>query len=474
MNAGTPRLSSFIIPAVLSSLLLAVWAVFNLEDQPIVIYGAIYAVAFWFAAWKWPATALILIFSIAPFQNDLGGGSVRFSLAEINIALLLPLVVLRCYLEKRPFHVGPTLIPVLLYFMVCAYTSIYHDVGRSTILSVVQMVIYLVFVVGIFVSYPRHVEEIRPALIGLLVVGCLLASYTVLTRNNFILGLNKNSVGQSYACTVLVALELWFAAPTLKVKKWIAVALTIAGVGLVFSVSRGAWMGCFLGAMLICGLRRQYQLVMRASLIMIPIFALAWQYLPDDTKSYATDFSAKRHNIAQRYVFVEEAKELWYKSPIIGSGVGVRKDYDATNLAWSTLAETGVLGLAAFLAVHIVFFAMIFKTHRYLRRDSIQFSLLLIGGALVLRHFAHGMVDHYWTRGAATLSWGGAGMAMYSYYVVHYEMRRRARKPKAAPIHGRHQPSPRGAFARHPQRRLPAPLAERVLPPEHSGLPAPQ
>jgi hypothetical protein len=36
----------------------------------------------------------------------------------------------------------------------------------------------------------------------------------------------------------------------------------------------------------------------------------------------------------------------------------------------------------------------------------------------------HGMVDHYWSRGAITVAWAGAGMATYGYLIVR---RREAR-----------------------------------------------
>jgi hypothetical protein len=177
--------------------------------------------------------------------------------------------------------------------------------------------------------------------------------------------------------------------------------------------------------MLICGLRRQYQLMLRAGLIMIPLIALAWQFLPSETRDYATSFDSKRYNISERYKFIDTARELWERSPIYGSGVGLRKEYDATNLAWSTLAETGVLGLGAFALIHVVFFLSVIRTYRFLARDSLHSSILLIGGALLLRHFTHGMVDHYWSRGAVTMAWAGVGMVGYSYFTVQYELRRR-------------------------------------------------
>lgn len=426
MHSSTLRVQNLLVPlAAVGVLFLAWWMILNIETKPILIFAAFYAMAFWTLAWHRPDLAMALVFSIAPFQHDLGRGGLRFSLTEVHIALLLPVVILRNLQRGRAIHVGPTLIPVLLYFTVCVYTSIYNNLGRSTWISIIQMAIYLLVVVALFASYPDNVEQFRPALYGLILVGVGIACYSLALRNNFFLGLGKNGVGQSLSCVLLIALELWFASDNPKHKKWLAIALAICSAGLVFSVSRGAWLGAFTGAMLICVLRRQYKLMFRSSLMIIPFIIIAWQFLPDETKQYATSFDPKRVNIAARYEFIETAKSLFYASPIYGSGVGLRKQYDATNMMWSTLAETGVLGLMALVAIHIAFFWTVVKTHKYLVRNTLHYSLVLIGGALVMRHMTHGMVDHYWSRGAVTIAWAGAGMVAYCYFVVQREMRRR-------------------------------------------------
>lgn len=409
-----------------ASLLFAMWSVINIEQQGLLFFAVCYALAFSWIAWHRPDIAMLLIFSIAPFQQDLGRGGLRFSLTEIHIALLLPIMILRNHRDHRPVRFGPILIPVLFYFGVCIYASLYNYLGRSTVISIAQMALYMVVVVGIFASFPDRVEQLRPSFYGLMAVGCFIASYSIITHNNFFLGLGKNGVGQSLSCAVLVCVEMWFAEKRPQRKVLLAGVLALLAAGLVFSVSRGAWAGCFMGLLLICGFRRQLQLMLVLGIVMAPMVALAWQYLPSETKNYASDFSAKRYNIQQRYVFIDTARKMWEESPIYGKGVGLRKEYDATNLAWSTLAETGTLGLIAIIWIHIAFFWTVFRLHPQVRRDSMHYSLLLIGGALLLRHLTHGMVDHYWSRGAVTLAWSGAGMVGYVYFVVKQEKHRRS------------------------------------------------
>jgi hypothetical protein len=97
--------------------------------------------------------------------------------------------------------------------------------------------------------------------------------------------------------------------------------------------------------------------------------------------------------------------------------VGLRKEYDATNVFLLTLAETGVVGMAAFLYLHIAMALMVWRARRFAPRDDMLFTALALGGALVLSKFIHGMVDHYWSRGALMIAWASAGMATHAWFV---------------------------------------------------------
>ena len=129
-------------------------------------------------------------------------------------------------------------------------------------------------------------------------------------------------------------------------------------------------------------------------------------------------FGTDHYNIKLRYESVDIAENYFTQSPVFGMGVGLRKNYDATNLLLVTLAETGVLGAAALLFIHLAFFRMVWRTHSQIARSDALFSLLCIGGALVLNKFVHGMVDQYWSRGAIMAAWAGAGMVTRAYYAA--------------------------------------------------------
>ena len=387
----------------------------------LVFGGLLYALCYCIVLYRWPAAGMMLIFALTPFQNDLSlGGPVKFSVAEINLWLALPVFFIR----RRSVRLGPLTIPVLSYLVVGGVSSVLNWTGTMTSEAMVGAVSYLqtfqywVVAVIFFAMMPRRVEEYRASWIGLLLVGGFLAAVLLITRTNYILGLHKNGVGASMACAFVVAVELWFAARSRGQRLRMSAITVLLAAGLLLSLSRGAWLGAGLGVLLIVTMRRQFKLFVGIVLVVAPVLAILWQTLPEDARTTAGSLDAGRENIRLRYESVAKAKAWFLESPVYGLGVGLRKRYDATNIIMLKLAETGVLGLAAFLSMHLVFFAMLWSAQRGLSRTDPVFSALAIGGALVLYKFGHGLVDHYWSRGALMCATGGAGMALRGYLEV--------------------------------------------------------
>jgi hypothetical protein len=381
----------------------------------LLVLGLLYAGVFWAISWRKPKFALMMIFACTPFQNDIsGGGAVKFSLAEINLLLALPILLL----QHRRFSLGPLAIPIALYLGISLLSSFAMWRGSSALVSIVQMVLFMVIVVMVFASLTENIEDYRLAMLSLLGVAVFLALVVLVTRSNFVLGLHKNGIGASLGCALLIALELWFAARRPLERVALGATLLVTAAALVFTLSRGAWIGALLGVMLIMVMRRQFALMGRAALLLVPVLALCWSLLPAEQRDYATSVDAKRWNIKMRVQNDNFAQNQFEQSPLYGVGVGLRKQYDATNLWRLTLAETGVAGLAALALVFAAFFRMVWTTQAQLARDHPAFSAVAIGGALMLARLAHGMVDHYWSRGGTMMAWASAGMALNVYFLV--------------------------------------------------------
>lgn len=388
--------------------------------NPLLLVGAgIYASAFWLACWRRPWLALLLVFAAAPFQNDLsgsgaGGGGLKFSFAEINLLLALPIFLAR----HRRLSIGPMAWPVAAYFAVGLVSSFLSWRGNYAITSFLQMFLFLVVVILMFASLTPRIEDVRPALLALVGVGLFFALVLLATRQQYVLGIHKNGLGGSMGVAFLVCLELWFAERA-GWRKWaLAGCLAAIAGGLLITLSRGSWLGTACGVLLIFAMRRQWALMGRAFLVLLPVLFVAWNALPRDQREYATSFDQKRGNIKARYENQDFMRLNFEQNPLLGVGVGLRKQSDATNLVWMTLAETGVLGLIALSAIHAAFFSMVWRTQARLDRGDPLFSLVAIGGALILARLAHGMVDHYWARGPTMMGWAGAGMALGAYFAL--------------------------------------------------------
>jgi hypothetical protein len=397
--------------------------------SPVLAAGAAYAGVFWLIARRWPALALAAAFAVAPFQNDLssggpmqddaggGGGGVRFSLAEVNLALALPVFVLLSLQSRRLLRLGPMSAGVGIYLGVCAVSALVNW-HASAVTSFMQMIIYLVIAMAMFAYAVSAGMNLRPAFYGLVLISVVLATAVLVLQSGFVFDMHKNGVGGSLALGVVVCAELWLS-DTSAWRRWLlAGAMLIVTGGLIFTLSRGGWVEAAVGLLVVMVMRRRVALALKLAMTMVLVVSFTWKYLPDESKDYAGGFDSDRENIRLRYDSIDYALAQFQQDPIFGAGLGLRKEYDATNVVLLTLAETGVPGLLAFLFLHLAFFKLVWKIQGLLSREDPRFYLLSLGAALVPAKFAHGLVDHYWSRGTIMLCWASAGMTLGVYFLI--------------------------------------------------------
>jgi hypothetical protein len=376
-----------------------------------------YAIVFWALTWSRPQVALLLIFALAPFQNDLSaGGPFRFSIAEVNLFLSLPVFIAQC----RPWKLTPLAGAIGSYIAVCLLSSILHWRDTAPI-SLLQISLYLVIAVVVFRSLPRRNSEYRPAFYALVIICACIAVAVLIARSGYVLGLHKNGTGGSLACGLIVCTELWFSERNAVRKPWLLGTLTVIAAGLLFTLSRGAWLTAVTGITVILALRKEFRTMLRAGVLFTALVVVCWGKLSADSRTYATALDRENFNIRARYESMDIAMDEFRNAPILGAGVGLRKQFDATNIVFLTLAETGVVGLITLLAVHFIFLRCMLRTVRRMPRILPDFCIVAIATAMVFGKITHGMVDHYWGRGDLMMTWAAAGMALRV-----YDSRRRA------------------------------------------------
>ncbi len=381
------------------------------------ILALVYAPLFLLLAARRPMWALISIFALAPLQFNVGGFGLAFSMAEVNLLLTSIIWLLRLRHSRFGLSMGPLTQPVLGYLLVCILGSIVVWRGSDAVISVVQMVLYTVLTVLIFATMVP-VSELRLVPYALLPVAALWSLIGIGSKFQFML-LGKNAFGGTLALAFLVALDLWLAKSSIR-RPWnrdwgrhaVFGALLIILAGLVLSLSRGAWIGTAGGVFAIMMLRRASVRMAKVAILFSPLLLVLWNTLPEREQKYTFGFEKERWNIKMRYRSLHMAEENFYSNPFLGAGVGFRKNYDATNVIWSTLAESGVVGLLAFAWIFVVFYRLCWRSRRLLPPSDPRFSLLTLGCALMTCKILHGMVDQYWGRGSITLAWGAAGMTL--------------------------------------------------------------
>jgi O-antigen ligase len=271
------------------------------------------------------------------------------------------------------------------------------------------MTVYLVGAVLVFASFLRDPLDMHMCLDAAVIVGTGLAICALVTDFGFP-ALHKNAWGGLMATIVVIGMELWFATPNRSRRRWLMVAVLLMVTVLFLSLSRGSWMGAIIGVSTVLALRRQFKTMMRLLLVIGPLIAVLWFALPKEDKDYALGFGVERANIAARIDTIATCKKLFLQHPVFGVGVSLRKEVDATNVVLVTLAETGVIGLGLFLWMHGMVLRMVWRTQKLLPRVHPLYSLLATGAGMIACQLGHGLVDHYWSRGAVLQAWAGVGM----------------------------------------------------------------
>ncbi|BCM93440.1 hypothetical protein IAD21_05331 [Abditibacteriota bacterium] len=393
------------------------------------IFALIYAPLFLLMASRRPTWALFSIFALAPLQMNVGGGGLSFSIAEVNLLLTSIVWVLRLRHSRYGLSLGPLTQPIVGYLLVCALGSMVAWRGSDAVLSFIQMLLYIVVTVLLFATMVP-VDELRLVPYSLLPVAVVWSLIGIKTHF-FFMSLEKNAFGGTLAPAFLVALDLWLAKGYLRrpfKKDWgrhaVFGALVIIAMGLVLSLSRGAWIGTLGGLFMLTMMRRASVKMAKIAILIFPLLIVLWHSLPQNEKEYTFGFGTNRMNIRLRYRSIKLAQDNFLSNPFLGTGVGFRKNYDATNVVLSTLGESGIVGFLAFAWIYVVFYRLCWRSRKILHPSDPRFSLLSLGCALMTCKILHGMVDQYWGRGSITLAWGAAGMTL-AYCRIPLEARAR-------------------------------------------------
>lgn len=399
-SAGWANIFVFLVP---------VFAVLGIIAQiNFLIAGFIYIVFYVALSASRRDWALMLVFALAPFVQDISiGGPFKFSIGELSLILAIPAVLLTSIHRVR---VPIFLSLVFIYLGTCIASSVVNrDVDGAT--PILQMVIYLVIAVIVFsTAVPNVFKFLMIFDVAVLVMACM--AFLGIATNFEFPALHKNAWGAGLSGGVVLTVELWMAATTRKRRFVLTIALGLIASCLLFTLSRGGWLAAITGTVIIIALRRQFRLLFRLLLLFIPLISILWYTLPAQERDYATGLGTDRANILARYQTIDDATRQFMAHPVLGIGIGYRKDIDATNIVMISLAESGIVGFAGFAAIHATLVWSMLRALKRIDRSHILYSPVALAAALPISRLAHGCVDHYWGRGPLLQTWGTVGMAM--------------------------------------------------------------
>jgi O-antigen ligase len=375
----------------------------------------VYVIVILTLGWTKPYYVLLLSMALAPFVMNISGtGAIKFSITEINILLLSISMLGKLFLTKRLLAIGKLAIPVTLYISIIGISSVQGGIVSADIIALLQTAIFCLLCPLLAINAKLTPDQNRSLLLGYAIACLGLAALQLSVGvGKQVLDIHKNNMGQNLATGLVVWICLWMDSIRGWWSRFTVSAMIVTLLGLFITLSRGAWVGAVVGLIVIALLNRRFVFLLRVLVLVVPIIALMWVYLPDDSKEYAAGVDSKvNRNIAARYASRDAALTAFKQNPAIGVGVSLRKQMDATNLVFVTLGESGILGLLSFLTIQIVYVVLVVRLVKSIPRSDPRFFLLVVSPTLMAVRLAHGQFDHYWVRGATTMAWVSVGVVL--------------------------------------------------------------
>ena len=406
-----------IVPLLVLMLLASVSVFVGISSGNLLIPVALsYAVAFMVLTWHRIDISLGLVLVLAPWVQDVsgGGGYAKFSAAELHIFMIAIVSVAKVILSRRLFSIGKLTGPVLLYLGVSAVSAYQGGIEREDIIALFQTGIFCFILPFLFMD--RNLTQTSQRNI-LMIAACSTVALGIFQivagPKAFALGIHKNNMGQGMAAGLSLWLCAWFDSSKGWWSKVIIPAIAIVTIALIFTLSRGAWVGAASALIALAIMYGRVQLLLRASLVIVPLIVVMWTYLPKDDQEYASSFDRQKYdNIEVRYANFDRTSALIKSSPIIGHGISIRKQLDATNLVMVTLAEGGILGFVLFIIALGTYFVIVFRVVRRIPQSDPRFIIVAASCAVMVSRLGHAQFDHYWVRGASTIAWASVGMVL--------------------------------------------------------------
>jgi O-antigen ligase len=404
-------------------------------------------------SWRWDASALLLPLCLVPFAVNAGGVYASASdLLTVGLGCCLLLATAAGF-ERQQFA-NPLTVPALAFVAWTLLSATWAAEPLKAVVDAGQRLEFTVLGVALFAGLPLDGRHIRRTLGGFVSGATALAVVTVivgLIDGRFVgvypLGIHKNAAGSLLSYGLLAAVGLRLIASRKAICHWlVAASLTIAA-GLVFTGSRGAWVGTLvaMAAMVVLRHRQLLWPVTSITLVAVAMFLLV---LPPETLADQAGFDERYSTASVRLDTWSEGVQAIAADPLLGVGAGnfiARIDgknfqADPNNVVLLTWAETGLPGLLLLLWLFGACLRLAWRNAIATPAPDTALAASQIGVAMLISAVVHGQFDVFWTRGTGLAAFLGVGLVAWAHRAL---ANGRSRRP--SDHHRDPQPAGRGS-----------------------------
>ena len=397
---------------------------------PLPVLAAVAACMLVMIAGRFTPALMVVCCAAIAFPISLTGEYSRMAFSVTDaLSLLLLFPLLGMWVKRGRLNLGPAGWPIAFYFAVCTLSTLTGtsttwgglgqvvSIGRSILATLVAAAVFgnlgrrggrWVLPHHCFLSYLAGM----PVMTGVML---WLFKQEGFQSSMYAFGMNKNGLGPALGCGVVISLSYLLgnlrATRSAAMKASLSGVLIVSGLGLVLSLSRGAWIATAAACLLIVLCTRNFKAFFVSLVVLVPCLAAVWLTLPGQAVNYATNVSADSSSIHERFNAIEVVMNAFRSNPLLGVGEGLRKDHEPHDVIILTLGETGVVGLAAFCLMFAAGFYTFIKARRYCQSAEDR-QLLVTGAAILLLSITHGLMDVYWRRGIGVFGWVSVGIAV--------------------------------------------------------------
>ncbi len=193
----------------------------------------------------------------------------------------------------------------------------------------------------------------------------------------------------------------------------LVIGLVISFIAMMFTFTRGAWVGSFVGVFIILVLRYRLR-----ALLLFVIFPLLLTIKPIRDRIY---FSFSKNFDSGRRDMWEKTFLMLKEKPWLGSGINTfqlrfynaaekKEHFHSHNVVLNTTVETGIIGGILIIILMFQIFMFVVRLSKTVSKENFPLVMGILGS--VIDFYIHGLVDNVFRGETGYLFWFFIGMAI--------------------------------------------------------------